>query len=102
MEAKVRFSLFQRNVDQWPPARLKLVPSQKLAKQAGEGVKSDAKEEEEKRASEAALLDTVARILREELSQLEQPGPVSKGDIARFLQSAKARPSFKHFMVILD
>ena len=62
------------------------MPSQMVAKQAGE----DAKEEEEKRASEAALLDTVARILREELNQLEQPGPVSKADIERFLQSAKA------------
>ena len=83
----------QRDVDQWPPARLKLLPSQKLAKQ---GVKSDLnekEEEEEKRASEVALLDTVARILRDELSQLEQPGLVSKADIvARFLQSAKARP----------
>ena len=46
-----------------------------------------------KRDSEAALLDTVARILRDELNQLEQPGLVSKADIvARFLQSAKARP----------
>ena len=68
------------------------MPSQKLAKEAGEGVKSDAKEEEEKRASEAALLDTVARILREELNQLEQPGPVSKADIEKFLQSAEASP----------
>ena len=52
------------------------------------------KKEEKKRVSEAALLDTVARILRDELNQLEQPGRlVSKGDIARFLQSAKARPT---------
>ena len=52
------------------------------------------KKEEKKRFSEAALLDTVARILRDELNQLEQPGRlVSKGDIARFLQAAKARPT---------
>ena len=52
------------------------------------------KKEEKKRVSEAALLDTVARILRDELNQLEQPGRlVGKGDIARFLQSAKARPT---------
>ena len=85
---------FQRDVDQWPPARIKLLPSQKVTKQR---VQSDLneEEEEEKRASEAALLDTVARILRDELNQLEQPGRVSKGDIvARFLQSAKARPCF--------
>ena len=38
---------------------------------------------------EAALLDTVARILSDELSQLEKPGPVDEKDVARFLQSAK-------------
>ena len=91
--------LFQSNVDQWPPARLKLVPSRKLAK---EGVfKSDVNKEAEKRASEAALLDTVGRILRDELNALEQPGQlVSKGDIARFLQSAKARPTFMFCLFI--
>ena len=84
---------FQRNVDQWPPARLKLLPPQKLTKQ---GVNYDLNnKDEEKRASESALLDTVARILRDELNQLEQLGPVSKADIvARFLQSAKVRPCF--------
>ena len=56
------------------------------------GVKSDVNEDkEEKRASEAALLDTVARILKGELSQLENREPVNEGDIERFLQSAKAR-----------
>ena len=90
----MKSSFFQRNVDQWPPARLKLLPSQKITKQE---VKPDLNNEEEevKRDSEAALLDTVARILRDELNQLEQPGLVSKADIvARFLQSAKARPCF--------
>ena len=91
---EVKFSFFQRNVDQWPPARLKLLPPQKLTKQQVESDLNN-EEEEEKRASEAALLDTVERILRDELNQLEQPGLVSKADIvARFLQSAKARPCF--------
>ena len=87
--------LFQRNVDQWPPARLNLLLFQKMAKHTGKGVKSDVNEdEEEKRASEAALLDTVARILKGERSQLENGGPVNEGDIERFLQSAKARHCF--------
>ena len=74
--------------------RLKLAPSRKLAEKT-ERVKSAASKEEEKMVSEAALLDTVARILRAELSQLEdQPGGlVGEGDIARFLQAAKVRPT---------
>ena len=71
------------------------MPSRMLADDAERGgvKKSNVNKEEEKKASEAALLDTVARILRDELNQLEQPGPVNEGDIARFLQSAEARPS---------
>ena len=69
------------------------MPSKKLSKEREGAFESVVNEEEEKRASEAALLDTVARLLRDELNQLEQPGPVNEGDIARFLQSAEARPS---------
>ena len=79
------------------------MPSKKLAKEREGVIESDVNKEEEKRASEAALLDTVARLLRAELNQLEQPGQlVSKGDIERFLRSAEARPALNLCSVFID
>ena len=79
------------------------MPSKKLAKEREGVFESDVNKEEEKRASEAALLDTVARLLRAELNQLEQPGQlVSKEDIARFLRSAEARLALNLCSVFID
>ena len=79
------------------------MPSKKLAKEREGSIESDVNNEEEKRASEAALLDIVARLLRDELNQLEQPGQlVSKGDIERFLRSAEARPALNLCSVFID
>ena len=86
--------MFQRNIDEWPPERIELLPSKKLVQENNTKVKPVNKDEQGLTDYEAALLDTVARILRDELSQLEKPGPVDERDVARFLQSAKARRPF--------
>ena len=79
------------------------MPSKKLEKEREGVFESVVNKEEEKRASEAALLDTVARLLRAELNQLEQTGQlVSKGDIERFLRSAEARPALNLCSVFID
>ena len=71
-----------------------MLPSKKLVQENRTKVKRVKTDEKELTDSETALLDTVARILRDELSQLEKPGPVDERDVARFLQSAKASKAF--------
>ena len=66
----------------------------KLVQENRTKVKPVKKDEQGLTFSEAALLDTVARILSDELSQLEKPGPVDERDVARFLQSAKASKAY--------
>ena len=71
-----------------------MLASERLVQEDGSKVKPVKKDEQGLTDYEAALLDTVARILRDELSQLEKPGPVDERDVARFLQSAKASKAF--------
>ena len=86
--------MFQRNIDEWPPERIELLPSKKLVQENRTKVKPVNKDEQGLTDYEAALLDTVARILSDELNQLEKPGPVDEKDVAKFLQSAKASKAF--------
>ena len=71
-----------------------MLASKKLVQEDGSKVKPVKKDEKELTDSETALLDTVARILIDELGQLEKPGPVDERDVARFLQSAKASKAY--------
>ena len=71
-----------------------MLPSKKLVQENRTKVKPVKKDEKRLTYYEAALLDTVARILSDELSQLEKPGPVDERDVERFLQSAKASKAY--------